>query len=179
MFKTKISVKLLHCRLILDATLPILAPFETSQCRPEICYVLCDNIWSGPRFTDDRETIEIRAIYINLKDLSDQVQPNTKRVYLYAQKVMIDEDVTFPFSLMVKAHEIIIDRSKSYYIRVSRDTPVLVDDYFTTNDQAPVWETLFMKQSYSCARILVDNYLSNTNNQEYLTTAMEMMNTLI
>ena len=150
-----------------------MAPFEAQRCGAE-CYSECGDIWYEEAIEDNRDSVNIYAWHINLSDIFARVGDDVRRVYVYAQIVVIDADLHFPFSLTVRARQIVLDRSKSHYLTVDRNTPVLVEDYFDDNDKSPAASNLFQKMVLGCARILM-----YTGQQTHMTTAFEMLDDVI
>ena len=65
-----------------------------------------------------------RFFHINLSELPQYVGELAERVYVHAQTVVIDTDISVPYSLSVRARQIVIDRRTSSYIMVSGDLNV-------------------------------------------------------
>jgi hypothetical protein len=164
---------ILSPRIILHASDAVIAPFEAKRCGAE-CFAPCGDIYYEESIVDNRDIADIRAWHINLSEISSRVGEHVKRVQVYAEVVIIDSNLHFPFSLVVRARQIVIDRSKAHTLTVNRDTRVLVDEYFSDNDKSPEADNLYQKLVQQCARILM-----STNNPDHITTAFEMLDHVV
>ncbi len=63
-----------------------------------------------------------------LSDLPKYVGSEAKRVYVYAQTVVINTNLNLDYALMVRTRQLIIDRTSSQYISVSAQADDLEHD---------------------------------------------------
>jgi hypothetical protein len=167
---------ILSPRLIISATDRIVAPFQAGRCGVgSSCYNPCGNIFFTEEVRKDLiDKLIIRQWYLNLKDLGNYVGENVDRVYIYAQVVVIEESYDFPFALLIRARQIIIDQRTAHMIEVNRNAPPLVDDYYDTQAFVPEPDQTFRKQTLACARLLIGR-----NGDGDYTTAFEMLDDVV
>ena len=70
------------------------------------CYKPCGNIENEEDYGNVGEDVVLRFFFIRLSDLPNYVGDNPKRVYLYAQTVVIDYDFTATYALLINARQV-------------------------------------------------------------------------
>ena len=81
---------------------------------------------------------------------------DAERVYVYAQTVLIEDLLRFDFSLQIRARQIVINRARAPILYVGVRSPVLDHNWPVVKDSGPDSDDLFTKQSFMCARIILD-----------------------
>ncbi|CAD5124777.1 DgyrCDS13040 [Dimorphilus gyrociliatus] len=147
-------------RLIIDAGEAPAIPLTDPECA-EDCYKPCGNIYQPEGLIETGEHVTVRYLFLDLATLPTIVREmngksSAKSVKVYAQTVLINQDVEVDFALMIKARQILLDRSKAQKITVrTASEPFKFDLSKAVHDGAPT-DTFFYKQSYMCARILIE-----------------------
>lgn len=171
-------------KLVIDADEPPIIPLADNECAGN-CYKPCGNILNPEKIEEKETFIVIRYFFLDLSKLwldIGVIKRFPKKVKVYAQTVLINEDITFNFSLMIRTRQLIIDRSKTKSIKVKLNDFVGSNRNFeklSWNDEddnvvgLPV-DNFFLKQSYICARILLD-----VKNQENTNTAWKIIDSIL
>lgn len=147
-------------RLIIDAADPPKIPLSDPDCAGN-CYKPCGDIYQPEGLIETGEHVTVRYFFLDLSTLPTIIREmngkaSTKSVKVYAQTVLINQDITVDFALMIKARQILLDRSKSKTITVtSTSDPFNVSFEKAVLDGFPT-DTFFHKQSYMCARIMLE-----------------------
>jgi len=150
-------------RLVLHATDVVNIPSEDSACSKN-CYRQCGSI-SHPEGLDYRgKDMKLRFFFLNLRDLKNYVGLDAKRVNVYAQTVLIEDSLSFPFSLLIRTRQLIINRDPASMIRVGSWSPLLDLNYTRVKNEGPPSDAVFQKQSFMCARMLLDTRERNASN---------------
>ena len=89
----------------------MLTPIEDSACAGN-CYTPCGEVYHEEGLTNTGDDVTLRFFFLQLGDITKYVGPTTKRVFVYAQTVLVDRSVDFKFSLLVRTKQLIMDRSK-------------------------------------------------------------------
>ena len=144
------------CRLVIHVTGSVETNAESAYCQSENCYSACGDLtpYDAMKYRGGDQIF--RFFFVNLTRLSSYVGTDAKRVFVYAQTVLIDTDVTFSFSVLIHTRQLIIDQRSARRIRISSLTPVFDLDFKNRETFGVRLDPLFMKQSFMCARILLD-----------------------
>jgi hypothetical protein len=150
----------LHCnRLVIRATSSVSTPVQNSECQSASCYAACGDIspydTQGLQYKGSDQIL--RFFFLNMSQLTSFVGTDAQRVFVYAQTVLIDADLTFPFSLLIHTRQLIINRRYATKIRVNGSTPAFNLDFNNRYKYGVQIDSMFMKQSFMCARILLDS----------------------
>ena len=70
------------------------------------CYAPCGNIENEEDYGNVGEDVVLRFFFFRLSNLPTYVGTNAKRVYLYAQTLVIDRDVEVDYSLLIRARQV-------------------------------------------------------------------------
>ena len=156
-------------RVVFYASEEVLSPFQDQSCFDN-CYEPCGEIYHPDGFDYKGENVIVRAFHLNLADLHKYVAQDTRRVYVHAQTVVITDDIDVDYALSIRARQLILDRSQSYHINIHTLAPDLDLEEEATLRYGPEPDSLFMKQSVMCARILLD-----TKQQEHVNTSWAIL----
>ena len=86
-------------------------PIEDSACSNN-CYKTCADIYQEEDLSNTGSDVTLRFFYVKLSEISKYVGKDAKRVFVYAQTILIDESVEFSHSLLIRTKQLFIDRSK-------------------------------------------------------------------
>lgn len=121
------------------------------------CYQACGAIYHPEGLSNRGEDVYLRFFHINLADIEQYAGDYAERVFVFAQTVVIDRDVILPFSLSVRARQLIIDNSVDVWILVDKSKQILYPEGLEeASTFGPSPDLTFMKQSFMCARIMLD-----------------------
>ncbi len=140
----------------------IKTPQEEGVCSQD-CYTQCGNIYNEDNI-DKGEHVLLRFFYLKLSDLPKFVGSKPKQVLVHAQTVLIDSDVYVDYALLIHARQIILNRNQAFTISVSSSAPDLDINTAHTILNGPYPDLLHQKLSYMCARILLEEKVSTSNN---------------
>lgn len=164
------------CRLVIHVTGTVETKAQSDYCKSDECYSACGDISPNdtPGLQYRGKDQIIRFFFVNLSQLSSYVGSDAQRVFVYAQTVLIDADLSFPFSLLVRTRHLILDQQYARTIRIRSLTPDFDLDFSNRETFGISSDSLFMKQSFMCARILLD-----TRERANANTAWSILDDLI
>ena len=96
------------------------------------------------------EDLHLRFFHLNLSNLTKYIGTHAKRVWVYAQTVVIDKSLDFPFAVSVRARQMLINRATANSISTTSDRDLGVDMSGFIHDPEP--DLMHFKQSFMCAR---------------------------
>ncbi len=70
------------------------------------CYTPCGNIDNEEDYGNVGENVILRFFFFRMSELYKYVGDNPKRVYIYAQTVIIDYDVNVDFALLIHSRQV-------------------------------------------------------------------------
>ena len=138
-------------RVIIHSGTEIQTPIDDVTCA-EGCYKACSEISQDDDLINKGSDVTLRFFYLHLSDLPKYVGTNAKRVFVYAQTVLIDENMELPFALLLRTRQLFVDRSRASYIGVMGTVTAELDIDFSNQIPDPEPDTLHQKQSMMCAR---------------------------
>jgi hypothetical protein len=151
-------------RFALHVTGEVSTPNRSISCGITNCYSLCGDLttqFSGAQVligTDQK----IRTFFLNISQLSSLVNSAAKRVYVYAQTVVIDTDLQLPYSLQIYTRQLILNQTRGgNVVRLNTSSEPLQIDFSDRNSFGISADSTFAKQSFMCARILMDSAIQD------------------
>ncbi len=104
---TVLIFSIVNCRLVIHSNTEIAILQKDPSCEND-CYQACGNIANEDGLSNIGDDVILRWFHFRLSDLHKYVGNNPKRVYVYAQTVIIDEDIDVEFSLFIRARQVSI-----------------------------------------------------------------------
>lgn len=158
--------RIIGAKLLIEVAEPPVTSLADEYCAGN-CYKSCGNIVEPKKVIERKSHVTLRYFFLDLSTLPifiDSLEQLPITVKVYAQTVLINKDITVNFALMIKARQIILDRSKATSITFSGGNNHLnVDMKKAALNGAPT-DIFFHKQSYICARILLDTNVKKDTN---------------
>jgi len=148
------------CRLVIRVTGTIETPTDNiGDCPNGTCYSACSVLLQpDARSVQNKGSDQVvHFFHLNMSHLSQFVGQDARRVFLYAQSVLIDAELSFPFSLLIFTRQLIIDQSEPRVIRVGSTSPTFDLNFNDVDNFGVQRDLMFSKQSFACARILLDS----------------------
>nr|A0A1U9VX91.2 RecName: Full=Glycerotoxin paralog 1; Short=GLTx paralog 1 [Glycera tridactyla] len=100
----------------------------------------------------------LHFFHFRLSQLAKHTSDRASRVYIYAQKVVIDCDIQVQFSLMIRATKIVVSTGKVFKILVGSESSQIEMDVDDVKNNGPPRNLQQMKDSLQCARMLAQSW---------------------
>ncbi|CAD5124776.1 DgyrCDS13039 [Dimorphilus gyrociliatus] len=136
-------------------------PLKDPICSDD-CYKPCGRIYHPEGLKDNDDEVILRFFFFNLKNLPTYVGPNAKKVYIYAQTILLEESLTLTYSLHIKTRQLFINYGKAQFINIANEATMFDFDMNTYKLHGPNQDMLHARQSWMCSSILLEE---NPNSQ--------------
>lgn len=98
-----------------------------------------------------------------MKQLSNFVNENTKKVYIYAQTILLDETLELNYALHIKTRQLFINFATAKQITIDSKASSLDYDMDIYRLYGPNQDNLHARQSWMCANILFEENPKSNN----------------
>lgn len=151
-------------KLVIHSEYPARIPLSDPECSNN-CYRKCGDIYHPEGIKIGNEEVILRFFFFDMKQLSNYVSANTTRVYIYAQTVLLDQNLELKYALHIKTRQLFINLANSKYIHIDKNAPSLEYDMNNYKIHGPNQDNLHARQSWMCANMLFEE--NPKSNQAY------------